>query len=418
MLLSALPSAGETDRESRVFVAQAHSFIQQARLAITLAWVAGYTNIITFLVCGTVTSHVSGTTSNFGRDVVEGLRGTDGSWALAGYALYLLVTFLAGAIISGFTTELGRRRGWDSIYVLPMALQALLLTLFMLTLHVLHITYDGNHPLIWASGIASLAMGLQNATITRISSGVVRTTHVTGVLTDLGLEIVQFGWWLHDRDPKALPPDIRSRVLHASAQPVTRRLALLASILASFSLGAGLGTVAYDYVRPIAMVPPVAFLLFIVVIDCVRPIAEIEPSDLVANGSAHCLPDGIQVFHLRRQRTRRAALLTSHRAVHVTHRLPNLSAWADGLPAGVRVVVLDLSDIVQLDADAAFELRTALARFTESGRSMVLAGVTADQFAELRKAGGMLDQHAVCPDFDLALARALIFLEQQPARTP
>ena len=32
-----------------MFVAQAHSFVQQARLAITLAWVAGYTNIITIL---------------------------------------------------------------------------------------------------------------------------------------------------------------------------------------------------------------------------------------------------------------------------------------------------------------------------------------------------------------------------------
>jgi len=32
-----------------MFVAQAHSFVQQARLAITLAWVAGYTNIIALL---------------------------------------------------------------------------------------------------------------------------------------------------------------------------------------------------------------------------------------------------------------------------------------------------------------------------------------------------------------------------------
>ena len=60
-----------------MLVSQAHSFVQQGRLAITLAWVAGYTNILTILTCGTVTSHISGTTSNLGRDVAErswGLR--------------------------------------------------------------------------------------------------------------------------------------------------------------------------------------------------------------------------------------------------------------------------------------------------------------------------------------------------------
>lgn len=397
-----------------MFVAQAHSFIQQARLAITLAWVAGYTNIITLLVCGTVTSHVSGTTSNLGREIVEGVRGTDGAWTLAGYAVYLLITFLAGATVSGFTTELGRRRGWDSIYVLPMTLQALLLTLFMISLRLVPADEETRErALVWVSGIASFAMGLQNATITRISSGVVRTTHVTGVLTDLGLELVQFWWWWHERDPRSIPRDIRSRVLHASAQPVTRRLALLASIMGSFALGAGLGTLAYDYGRTYAMAPPVAFLLVIVVIDCVRPIAEIEPSDLVSANGGMGLPPGMQVFRLKRQRSRRAALLTSHRAVHVTHRLPNLSAWADGLAPDVRVVVLDLSDITQLDADAAFELRTALARFAETGRSMVLAGVTPEQFAELKKAGSMIDPHAICPDVELAVARGLVILNHR-----
>ena len=50
-----------------MLVSHAHSFRQQARLAVTLAWVAGYTNIVTLLACGTVTSHVSGTTSLLDR---------------------------------------------------------------------------------------------------------------------------------------------------------------------------------------------------------------------------------------------------------------------------------------------------------------------------------------------------------------
>src|SRR3954452_1591078 len=113
-----------------MFVSQAHSFQQQARLAVTLAWVAGYTNILTVLTCGTVTSHVSGTSSILGRDLSEG------SWEKAGFAALLLVTFCAGAAISGFCTELGRRRRWESIYVLPIAVEAFLLALFALSVEI------------------------------------------------------------------------------------------------------------------------------------------------------------------------------------------------------------------------------------------------------------------------------------------
>lgn len=391
-----------------MFVAQAHTFVQQARLAITLAWVAGYTNIITLLMCGTVTSHVSGTTSNVGREVVEGLRGVDGAWRLALFALYLLGTFLAGAVVSGLTTEFGRRRGWDSIYVLPMALQAFLLTAFALVLRFVHANEAAvADRLFWITGLASLAMGLQNATITRISSGVVRTTHVTGVLTDLGIEIAQFFWWTRDRDLSRVEPGVRSRVRHAMAQPVTRRLALLASIMGSFSLGAGLGTLAFDYARAYAMFPPVAFLLWIVMVDALRPIAAIEPSDLIANGVGHGLPRGVAVFHLRQERRHRRDGRSR------SHSLPNLVAWADRLAGEVRVVVLDLGDVTQLDGDAAFELRSLLATFKAQDRHLVLAGVSHEQYDQLRRAGTgeLLEPMSACPDLELAIARGLAILD-------
>src|SRR4051812_19006571 len=113
-----------------MFVSQAHSFRQQARLAVTLAWVGGYTNIVTVLTCNTVTSHASGTASNFGRELFTG------AWGFAGFAFFLLATFFVGAAASGFCTELGRRRGWESIYVLPMVIESLLLAFFALLLEM------------------------------------------------------------------------------------------------------------------------------------------------------------------------------------------------------------------------------------------------------------------------------------------
>ncbi|MEI7657310.1 MAG: DUF1275 family protein [Phycisphaerae bacterium] len=88
-----------------MFVSQARSITQQSRLAITLAWVAGYTNILTLITCGTATSHVSGTLSQWGLDLVEG------KWSLMAFTSLVLGCFFVGAVISGVCTEVGRRRG-------------------------------------------------------------------------------------------------------------------------------------------------------------------------------------------------------------------------------------------------------------------------------------------------------------------
>ncbi|MDX2116646.1 MAG: DUF1275 family protein [Planctomycetota bacterium] len=382
-----------------MFVAQAHSFTQQARLAITLAWVAGCTNIVAILACGHVVSHVSGTTSDFGRDVVLG------EWAGAAFLGFLLMTFLLGAFLSGFATEFGRRRGWESIYVLPMALEAVLLAAFAFGVEVRAEGLASGTPLYLMTGAASVAMGLQNATITRISSGVVRTTHVTGVLTDLGLEMAQMLLWLRD---KARDIDVKNATAIARSlhhHPTARRLALLLSILLSFALGAGLGALLYRHQPRIAMFPPVIFLAWIIYQDVIRPIAEIEPSELIGNANLG-LPDALVVYHLRKDR-RRAARRGGRQ------RLPNLIAWSERLPEKARVVVLDLDEVTALDDNSATELRSALARFRQQGRRMVIAGVTGAQIDQLRAAADdLLDPDSVCPDLELAIARGLVLLEQ------
>ena len=403
-----------------MFIVQAHSFKQQARLAITLAWIAGYTNVMTILACGHVTSHVSGTTSDLGRAVAER------NWTTTGFLLFLLLTFAAGAAASGFVCELGRRRGWESIYVVPMALEASLLTGFALVWEFGSVTSSdrggaGASPTVGAifllTGIASIAMGLQNATITRISSGVVRTTHVTGVLTDLGLEFAQFLYMLRDhaRQIRASGAGSRaefSRAVRAVPAHITsKRLLLLASILGSFALGAGLGTVAFEEARRWAMFPPVLFLLWIVYQDITRPIAEIEPSDLVGGENGIDLDDRLVVYHLRRDSGRTRKALRAK-----VHRMPNLSAWVDRVPAHVRVLILDLGDAAAIDHNSALELRNVLARLKFEGRALVLAGLSPEQYQQLRKAatGDLLSPLNACSDLELAIARGLNLLEGAP----
>ena len=96
---------------------RAHTFILQARLAISLAWVAGYVNIVALATCGYVGSHVTGNATTLGADLA-GAR-----WELAALMVALLLAFFTGACLSGFAIEYGRQRDWASIYVLPAAIE-------------------------------------------------------------------------------------------------------------------------------------------------------------------------------------------------------------------------------------------------------------------------------------------------------
>lgn len=349
-----------------------------------------------------MTSHVTGTVSSLGYDIAHG------KWALAFYALFLIAAFFLGAVLSGVTTEYGRRRGWESIYILPMAIEAVLLGAFAVGVHLHdHAVTEKGLPLFLMTGAASCAMGLQNATITRISSGVVRTTHMTGVLTDLGLESVQLLWWMRDRARNIPPGSARALAHSLHAHPTARRLALLGGILALFCLGAFLGALAYVHVPIWAMGPPVLLLCWIIFQDAVRPIAEIEPSELLSAGAGLGLPETLAVYHLRRDQRRRGDV----------QRMPNLTLWAERLPASTLVVVLDLGDITRLDSDSAFELRAALLHLSGTGRRLLIAGLSGEQFEQLRRTGvgELLDPMNVCPDLELAIARALSLLTDDPS---
>lgn len=380
-----------------MLVSHAHSYRQQSRLAVTLAWVAGYTNVLTFLTCGTVTSHVSGTTSTLGRVVFSG------QWEVAGFVAFLLVCFFTGAGISGFCTELGRRRAWESIFVLPITIETGLLAALAVLLLYFGPPASQTAPLEFAIvGLAASAMGLQNATITQISRGQVRTTHVTGVLTDLGQEMVQFCWW--SLDHARIASTGKARATHTDGeQPMGRRLLLLAAIYFMFAVGSGLGTVMYAWLPSCAMFPPVMFLLWIVYQDLTTPIAEIEASHASFIGAD--LPSTLAVYHLRRDR--------GADGKGRVFRIPNLLAWSGRLPEETRAVILDVGGIPEFNSNALLELKALLGRFRATGRSLIISGLHPRYMEQMMVDGEQewLVEH-VCPDLDLAVARALNFLNQ------
>lgn len=140
--------------------------------AFILALVAGLVNVVGLLGFDhQAVSHLSGTASVLGSRL--GALEFGPALHLAG----ILFAFLCGAAVSGLMLKdarlkLGRQYG--TLLLLESAL--LLLSVVLLS----HDSALGHYT-------ASAACGLQNALATTYSGAIIRTTHVTGIFTDLGL---------------------------------------------------------------------------------------------------------------------------------------------------------------------------------------------------------------------------------------
>ena len=87
----------------------------------------------------------------------------------------------------------GRRRGLSSAYALPLLAEAVLMLCFGLMG-----AWLAALPGLFVPAtvmLLCLMMGLQNAVITKLSNAEIRTTHMTGVVTDIGIELGKLFYW-------------------------------------------------------------------------------------------------------------------------------------------------------------------------------------------------------------------------------
>jgi len=315
----------------------------------------------------------------------------------------LVLGFVFGAVVSAFTTEGARRAGFRSKYILPIALQAMVLCTLAVALAVYRAA--GTPFLFYAiTLLSSFAMGLQNATITKVSGAVVRTTHLTGVMTDIGLEGVQYLLWAWDKT-RARRPGRHGRVLRVSQRhPGVLRLALLASIVGSFLFGVVAGTAAWHALPNYAMLAPVGFLLWIIIVDWRKPIADVRELDLLSD------PDHKGYGDLRALLPPELGIcrLAHHRRDRM-HHAPDFQLWADRLPRHWRVIILAVSPLTHFDKDEALNLLAAAQKLRAEHKDLVVCGVNRSQFQVMRESG-MADALGVenfCPDLEIAVARAM-----------
>ena len=150
------------------------------RIATILSFVAGIVNVTGFLSFNQLTTNVTGHFALFINDVAnfEFWKGTI-------YFLYIF-SFLLGSFSSSYLIEKFRENKKLNSFVLPTLVECFILTFIALLSNVIQIQY----PDLIAC-LLLFAMGLQNSYVTKISNAVVRTTHLTGLFTDLGIEVSQ-----------------------------------------------------------------------------------------------------------------------------------------------------------------------------------------------------------------------------------
>ena len=174
-----------------------------------LACVAGMVNVVGYLGFEhQAITHLTGTTTLLGEAVAK--RDLRAISHLAGVVL----AFMAGAAFSGMiiqdsTLRLGRRYG------IALVLESLLLFAAIPLFR---------HGQLAGALLAAMACGLQNAMATTYSGAVIRTSHLSGMFTDLGI---------------GLGHAIRGMPLQK------RRLLLCGLIISGFFTGAVLGALLF-----------------------------------------------------------------------------------------------------------------------------------------------------------------------------
>ncbi|MBC7465736.1 MAG: DUF1275 domain-containing protein [Bdellovibrio sp.] len=173
---------------------------------MALAFQGGLLNVGGFMACHRFVSHVTGFATFFGVEI---------SRHDFGQALGMLVVplfFLCGAMISGFLVDIRMKMDKKPKYYIIFGVMFIL---------ILVASIGGSNGAFGKFGeplelnrdylllaLLCLICGMQNGTITTVSKSVVRTTHLSGITTDLGIGIVRFLFRKHlpgniDEDVKA-----------------------------------------------------------------------------------------------------------------------------------------------------------------------------------------------------------------------
>jgi uncharacterized membrane protein YoaK (UPF0700 family) len=110
-----------------------------------------------------------------------------------------LFTFYIFSFFLSLLVEFLLRRNEKYSYVIPTAIESIIL--FGIAVFGEHLIMQNSDFIAY---ILLFSMGLQNSLVTKISNATVRTTHLTRLFTDLGIELSQLFFYYEDSFRKKL----------------------------------------------------------------------------------------------------------------------------------------------------------------------------------------------------------------------
>jgi len=192
------------------------------KIASLLSFVAGVVNVAGFLAVQKLTTNVTGHFAFFVDEIFK-LR----FWEGFNYFLFILFFFL-GSFFSNLSIELVSKVNERFIYRIPILIESLILIL--VAIFGTYLILERPNTLAYS---LLFAMGLQNSLVTTISNATVRTTHLTGLFTDLGIELSQLFFYKYREQRKKLYSSIKLRL----------------TIIGFFFLGGLLGGIFYSTIK-------------------------------------------------------------------------------------------------------------------------------------------------------------------------
>lgn len=219
------------------------TFRHNLQIATLLSFVAGVVNVVGFVSIQRLTTNITGHFAFFVDDVFN-LRLFDA----AIFFIYVL-SFFAGAFVSNTLVEIAHKLNEKNKFILPVAAEILILGLIGGIGGSLYL----EKPNIIALALL-FAMGMQNSLVTKISDAVVRTTHLTGLVTDLGIEVSQLIFFKTPEQRKHLLSNIQLR----------------ARIILMFFIGGVTGGLLYAQISFYTLLIPASLLLLGLIFDSIR----------------------------------------------------------------------------------------------------------------------------------------------------
>jgi len=190
-------------------------------LASSTAFVSGVTNVAGVIAFLAFTSNITGHVANLAKHVVE-----QNFREIIVFFVWLLL-FFAGAFISNFIIRSMQDRSRYRAHALPMILEIIIL--FIVAIYGYHFYDETLLEREAIIGAILLSMGLQNSLVSNISGGLIKTSHLTGLFTDLGADVAEL---LH---PKS-----------ESTQAVKNKVVIRLTILTFYFIGGIAGGYFFD----------------------------------------------------------------------------------------------------------------------------------------------------------------------------